>query len=236
VTRVCIAGITGWVGRPLAAAIQAADDLSLVAGVARSGGDLLDGVTIHPSVSSAVSDRSVPFDVMVDYTSALAVADNVRQAVRAGRHVVVGSSGMTDAEYDEIDALARAREVGVIAGGNFSLSAALLQRFAVEAARYFPQVELVDVAHHDKIDAPSGTARELAWRLGKVTGSPPPVHSIRLHGYTIGVEARFGAPSERLTLTYDGGQGAEPYIAGTLLAIRKVSGVRGVVRGFDQIL
>jgi len=69
-----------------------------------------------------------------------------------------------------------------------------------------------------------------------VTGSPPPVHSIRLHGYTIGVEALFGAPSERLTLHYDGGPGAEPYIAGTLLAIRKVTGVRGVIRGFDQIL
>ena len=233
--RVCIAGITGWVGVPLARAIRESDDLELVAGVARSGGEL-EGVRIHPSVSSAVSDSSVPFDVMVDYTSAHAVAENVRVAVQGGRHVVVGSSGLTDAQYADIDAIARAEKVGVIAGGNFSLSAALLQRFAVEAARYFPQVEVVDVAHHDKIDAPSGTARELSWRLAQVTGSPPPVHSIRLHGYTIGVEARFGAPSERLTLHYDGGSGAEPYIAGTLLAIRKVADIRGVVRGFDQIL
>ena len=230
--RVCIAGITGWVGVPLAKAIRESGDLELVAGVARSGGEL-NGIKIYPTVPTVLT---VGFDVLVDYTSAHAVAANVREAVQGGRHVVVGSSGMTDAEYEEIDALARERGVGVIAGGNFSLSAALLQRFAVEAARYFPRVEVVDVAHHDKVDAPSGTARELAWRLGKVTGSPPPVHSIRLHGYTIGVEARFGAPSERLTLTYDGGAGAEPYIAGTLLAIRKVAGVRGVIRGFDQIL
>ena len=233
--RVCIAGITGWVGVPLAKAIRESTDLELVAGVARSGG-AMDGITIYPSVSSALSASSAQFDVVVDYTSAHAVAANVRAAVQGGRHVIVGSSGMTDTEYEEIDAIARTNDVGVIAGGNFSLSAALLQRFAVEAARYFPQVEVVDVAHHDKIDAPSGTARELSWRLGQVTGSPPPVHSIRLHGYTIGVEARFGAPSERLTLTYDGGSGAEPYIAGTLLAIRKVAQVRGVVRGFDQIL
>ena len=230
--RVCIAGITGWVGVPLAKAIASSDEMKLVAGVARSGGDV-EGIKVYPTVPAVLT---VDFDVMVDYTSAHAVAHNVREAVKGGRHVVVGSSGMTDAEYEEIDALARERGVGVIAGGNFSLSAALLQRFAVEAARYFPHVELVDTAHHDKIDAPSGTARELAWRLSQVTGSPPPVHSIRLHGYTIGVEARFGAPSERLTLHYDGGSGAEPYIAGTLLAIRKVSSVRGVIRGFDQIL
>jgi len=235
VIRVCVAGITGWVGVPLARAIASAEDMTLVAGVARSGGEV-DGIRIFPSVSSVLSAPSAAFDVMVDYTSAHAVAENVRQAVKGGRHVVVGSSGMTDAEYSEVDALARERDVGVIAGGNFSLSAALLQRFAVEAARYFPHVEVVDTAHHDKIDAPSGTARELVWRLGQVTGSPPPVHSIRLHGYTIGVEALFGAPSERLTLHYDGGPGAEPYIAGTLLAIRRVSGVRGVIRGFDQIL
>jgi 4-hydroxy-tetrahydrodipicolinate reductase len=235
VIRVCIAGITGWVGVPLAKAVASAKDMTLVAGVARNGGDQ-EGVKIFPTVATVLTDPTVPFDVMVDYTSAHAVAENVRQAVQAGRHVIVGSSGMTDAEYSEVDALARERDVGVIAGGNFSLSAALLQRFAVEAARYFPHVEVVDTAHHDKIDAPSGTARELAWRLGQVTGSPPPVHSIRLHGYTIGVEALFGAPSERLTLHYDGGPGAEPYIAGTLLAIRKVTGVRGVIRGFDQIL
>lgn len=234
-TRVCIAGITGWVGVPLAKAVREASDLTLVAGVARSGGDQ-DGVSIYPSVSSVLSDPSAPFDVLVDYTSAHAVAEHVRLAVRSGRHVVVGSSGMSDAEYAEVDTLALERGVGVIAGGNFSLSAALLQRFAVEAARYFPHVEVVDVAHHDKIDAPSGTARELAWRLGRVTGSPPPVHSIRLPGYTIGVEARFGGSSERLTLLYDGGPGAEPYIAGTLLAIRKVGEIRGVVRGFDQLL
>ena len=233
--HVCLAGITGWVGVPLAKAIRESNDLELVAGVARRAGEL-DGIRIHPTVSAALSDPSAPFDVMVDYTSALAVADNVRQAVSAGRHVVVGSSGMTDAEYEEIDALARERGVAVIAGGNFSLSAALLQRFAVEAARYFPAVEVVDVAHHDKIDAPSGTARELSWRLSRVTGSAPPVHSIRLPGYTIGVEARFGAPGERLTLSYDGGPGAQPYIAGTLLAIRKVGALRGLIRGFDTIL
>ena len=232
--RVCIAGISGWVGVPLAKAIRESDDLELIAGVARSlANEVVDGVPVFGSVTAALA---TPFDVLVDYTSAHAVADNVRTAVRGDRHVVVGSSGRSDAEYAELDATARDRGVGVIAGGNFSLSAALLQRFATQAARYLPHVEVVDTAYLGKIDAPSGTARELAWRLSQVTGSPPPVHSVRLPGYTIGVEARFGAAGERLTLHYDGGATAEPYIAGTLLAIRRVSALRGVVRGFDNLL
>lgn len=233
--RVCIAGITGWVGRPLAEAIQGADDLTLVAGVARSGGTL-GGVPIHPTVASVLSDPTVPFDVLVDYTSAVAVRANVTDAVAGGRHVVIGSSGLTDAEYDELDRVARAKGVGVLAGGNFSLTAALLQRFAIQAARYFPAVEIIDVAHAEKVEAPSGTARELRWRLARDAGVTAAVHSVRLPGYTIGVEARFGGPDERLTLIYDGGPGAGPYIAGTLLAIRRVSGLRGVVRGFDTLL
>jgi 4-hydroxy-tetrahydrodipicolinate reductase len=234
VIKVCVAGITGWVGVPLIRALAEDDDLALVAGVARSAaGQVVAGVPVFATVEASLE---VPYDVMVDYTSAHAVAENVRRAVAGDRHVVVGSSGMTDAEYEAIDALAREHGRGVIAGGNFSLSAALLQRFAAMAARYFPEAEIVDLAHIDKIDAPSGTARELAWRLAQVTGSTPPVHSVRLPGYTIGVEVRFGAESERLTLQYDGGPGAEPYIAGTLLAIRKVADIRGVVRGFDSLL
>jgi len=234
VIRVCIAGITGWVGVPLAQALRESDDMELVAGVARSSaGETIDGVPVFAGVEAALA---VPFDVMVDYTSAHSVAANVLAAVRGDRHVVVGSSGMTDADYETVDAVARERGKGVIAGGNFSLSAALLQRFAVEAAKYFPRAEVVDLAYIGKIDAPSGTARELSWRLSQVTGAPPPVHSVRLPGYTIGVEVRFGAASERLTLQYDGGPGAEPYIAGTLLAVRRVATVRGVVRGFDTLL
>lgn len=232
--RVCIAGITGWVGEPLTAAIRAAEDLQLVAGVARGAAGRTIGET--PVFGSVEAALAVPFDVLVDYTSALAAGDNVRHAVAGGRHVVVGSSGLTDAEYDHLDTLAREHEVGVLAGGNFSLSAALLQRFALEAARWLPDVEIIDVAHLGKLDAPSGTARELSWRLTKQTGRQPPVHSVRLPGYTIGVEARFGAIDERLTLVYDGGSGAAPYIAGTLLAIRRVAGIRGVVRGFDTLL
>src|SRR5204863_3196472 len=107
--RVCLAGATGWVGRPLAEAIQESGDLALVAAVARSqAGERIGEIAISGSVEEALA---TPSDVFVDYTSAAAVKKNVLIAVAAGRHVVVGSSGMSDADYEEIDAAARANGI-----------------------------------------------------------------------------------------------------------------------------
>ncbi len=253
--RVCVAGISGWVGRPLASAIGQADDLALVAGVARgAAGETIGGVVVSGSMAEALA---VPFDVLVEYTSAESAKEHALAAARAGRHVVIGSSGLTTADFAEIDAVAREHAVGVVAVGNFALTAALLQRFAVEAARHLPAWEIIDTASASKRDSPSGMARELAWRLSEVR--PPEteievgetvgaveargadidgsrIHSVRLPGYTIGLEVRFGQADERLTLTYDAGPGAGPYIAGTLLAIRRVPTVTGLVRGLDRLL
>jgi 4-hydroxy-tetrahydrodipicolinate reductase len=254
-TRVIIAGVTGWVGKPLAAAVAAAEDLALVAAVSLSGrGERLGSIEISGSVAEALQ---APADVFVDYTSATAVRENVLAAIRNGLHVVIGSSGLTEDDFTTIHDAAIAKGVGVVAVGNFAIAAALLQRFAVEAAKHFAAWEIIDSAYAGKIDAPSGTARELAWRMSEVrkpdcevaiddTRGPKEargadvngsrVHSLRLPGYTIGVEVRFGREDERLTLHYDGGTGATPYISGTLLAIRRVSEFKGLVRGMDQLL
>lgn len=253
--RICLAGATGWIGKPLIDAIRESDDLKLVAAVARrSAGVRAGDVTIVGSVDDALA---VPSDVFVDYTSAESVKVNVLTAVRARRHVVVGSSGLSEADYSDIDLAAREHDVGVIGVGNFAVSAALLQRFAVEAAKHLPSWEIIDYAHDSKVDAPSGTARELAWRMQEAgrpqlkvsvadtVGEPATrgaeistsrVHSVRLPGYSIGVEVLLGRDDERLTIRYEGGSGAGPYLQGTLLAIRKVSEFRGVVRGLDRLL
>jgi 4-hydroxy-tetrahydrodipicolinate reductase len=253
--RVCVAGATGWVGKPLVEAIAKSDDLELVAAVARnSAGQRLGNVRISGSVEEA---QRTPFDVFVDYTSATAVKANVLQAIAAGRHVVIGSSGLSDDDFAEIDRAAREKRAGVVAVGNFAVSAGLLVRFAKEAAQHMPSWEIIDYAHDSKVDAPSGTARELAWQLSTVgkprtqvpleqtvgpretrgaTVSGSQVHSIRLPGYTIGLEVLFGRGDERLSIRYEGGPGPEPYIGGTLAAIRKVSQFTGVVRGLDEIL
>ncbi len=262
--RVCLAGATGWVGRGLAPAIAAAPDLELSGAVARSeagrtlaealGDANLPSLAVHGTVAEALEAGA---DVFVDYTSAAAVNANVAAALARGSHVVVGSSGLTDAEYEEIDRVARERGLGVLAAGNFALTAVLLQRFAETAARLIPQWEIVEFARASKPDAPSGTARELAGRLSGVRrpvvgvpadgviGAPEargaslsgtPVHSVRLPGFVSSIEVLFGLPDERLTIRHDSGSGAAPYIAGTLLAIRRVGTFRGLRRGLDRVM
>lgn len=261
--RVCFAGITGWTAPPILAAIEAADDLVLTAGVARSAaGQPLAAVTastaegsVHASVSEAV--RSGQVDVLVDYTSASAVRENVWTAVQAGIHVVVGSSGLTADDYAELDRLARDHGVGVVAAGNFSVMAAILGRAAALAAEHLQHWEIVDYASATKPDVPSGTSRELAETLGQVrkpTAAVPlarlhgpteargtdvagtRVHSVRLPSFVVTTEVVFGGSGERLVVRHDAGESPDPYVDGTLLAIRRVAEVPGVRRGIGSLL
>jgi 4-hydroxy-tetrahydrodipicolinate reductase len=249
VIRVCIAGITGWVGRPLAEAVRAAADLELVSGVSPS-----DAASFSSVTEALDAD---PVDVLVDYTNASVVKANVVAALDRGVGVVVGSSGLSAADYAEIDAQARAQQVGVIAAGNFSVTAALLLRFSAEAARHIEAWEVIDYASAGKPDAPSGTSREVAERLDTVrpsalgvpldevlgpreargaTVAGTQVHSVRLPSFTVSTEAVFAAEGERLSMRHDAGESAAPYLAGTLIAIRAVPGRIGLTRGLDQLL
>jgi len=246
--RVCVAGSTGWTGSAIAAAVEAADDLELVAGVSRSSG--------YPTVAEALD--AAPADVVVDFTHAAVVKTNVLQALDRGVGVVVGSSGLTGEDYDEIAERAESQGVGVIGAGNFSITAALLLRFAGEAAARFGSWEVIDYASAKKPDAPSGTARELAERLDvlgrqpsllvpidEVHGRPEArgatiggtqVHSLRLPSFTVSTEIVFAGSGERLSLRHDAGESAAPYVAGALLAVRAVPDVVGLVRGLDRLL
>jgi 4-hydroxy-tetrahydrodipicolinate reductase len=247
--RVCVAGSTGWTGSAVADAIRDAGDLELVAGVSRSDPDG------YSSVAEALD--AAPADVLVDYTHAAVVKANVLAALERGVGVVVGSSGLSAADYDEIGALARERGVGVVAAGNFSITAALMLRFAADAARHVGAWEVIDYASQGKADAPSGTSREVAERLDSVrapelgvpldevhgareargaTVAGTQVHSLRLPSFTVSTEVVFAAAGERLSIRHDAGESAAPYVAGTLLAIRAVPGRVGLTRGLDRRL
>jgi 4-hydroxy-tetrahydrodipicolinate reductase len=244
-------------------AVIEADDLKLVGAVSPTHKgenlkDILGDARLDVIVSGSVEEAlNTPTDVLVDYTNADAVKGNVMTAIRKGVHVVIGSSGLTDEDFVEINRAALDHKVGVLAAGNFAITAVLLQRFACEAAKYLSHWEIIDYASDTKKDAPSGTTRELAFRLSEVrrpdvtypvaetageresrgtTLNGTQIHSVRLPSYVISVEAIFGAKDERLTIRHDAGSGAEPYIAGTLLAIRKVRDHVGLIRGLDRIM
>jgi 4-hydroxy-tetrahydrodipicolinate reductase len=259
---VCIAGATGWTGRALVQAVRDAPDLELASAVARSAagrdlGEALGGEPLGVRVHGTVAEALEGVDVLVDYTSATAVKPNTLAAIEAGVGVVIGSSGLTAADFDEIDAAARERSVGVVASGNFSLTAAMCQAAALLAARHLAHWEVIDYASADKPDVPSGTARELAERLAEVrrpeVGRPiadlhgpqeargatvagSQVHSVRLPGFVVSTEVVFAGPDERLTIRHDAGGTPEPYVAGTLHAVRRVPELVGLTRGLDTLL
>jgi 4-hydroxy-tetrahydrodipicolinate reductase len=259
--KVCFAGITGWTAPAIVAAIDRADDLTLSSGVSRSaaGQSLAAYSASQGSIYATVAEAlaSAAADVVVDYTSAAAVKNNVWTAVEAGVHVVVGSSGLTADDYAELDRLARDRGVGVIAAGNFSVMAAVLRRAASMAARQLGQWEIIDYGSDDKTDVPSGTSRELAEALAQVREpaltvaladlhgpaeargaevAGTRIHSVRLPSFVVSTEVVFGGPGERLIMRHDPGLTAAPYVSGTLLAVRKVAEVTGVRRGLDTLL
>ena len=230
--RVCLAGATGWAGSELARAIALQPDLRLVAAVSRShAGRKLGDVPVHGSAAEALRHDC---DVFVEYTSPEVAKANILAALGAGAHVVVGTSGLTDADYADIGEAARRHGRAVLACGNFALTAVLLQRFAAMAAKIIPQWEIIDYADEAKRDAPSGTVRELASRLGGLAGSR--IYSVRLPGYVISAEIIFGMPDQRLSIRHDSGNSARPYVDGALLAIRKVGSLSGLHRGLDAVL
>jgi len=261
--RVCVAGATGWTGSAVVRAVLADTDFRLTGAVARTaaGRDIGEVLGVAPAgvdVSATLVDAlETETDVLIDYTSAAAVKDHVIYAIDQGIAVVVGTSGLTAADYDDIAGHAEDRGIGVVGGGNFSLTATLMQHLALIAAEHVGQFEIIDHAWAEKEDVPSGTARELAEKLGDVRRPAQAraidslhgpketrgaeingvrVHSVRLDGYTLRCEAAFGMPGERLSIVHEAGQSAEPYVSGTLLAAKKAVTVKGLVRGLDGVL
>jgi 4-hydroxy-tetrahydrodipicolinate reductase len=261
--RICVAGATGWAGSALSRGIFEASDMELVSAVSRThAGKTLDKVIgieglTTPIFATVPEALQAGPNVFVEYTKPEVAKSSIVSALKSGAHVVVGTSGLSHEDYDEIDRIANEIRRGVLAVGNFALTVVLLQKFAEMAAKYIPHWEIIDYAHASKKDAPSGTARELANRLSKVQETKlevsldqidglresrgarlegTQVHSVRLPGYVISIDAIFGMPGQTLILRHESGSSAEPYVNGALLAIREVGKLIGVHRGLDSVM
>jgi 4-hydroxy-tetrahydrodipicolinate reductase len=261
--RICLAGATGWAGSALSRAIFEAPDMQLVAAISRSHAGHVLGEAINieglstPVFATTAEGLKTKPDVFVEYTKPDVAKLHILSALRNGAHVVVGTSGLSEDDYREIDDVAREFKRGVLAVGNFALTAVLLQKFSEIAAKYISHWEIVDYAHSEKKDAPSGTARELANRLAKIQESRldvpldsiegpresrgvrmhgSQIHSVRLPGYVISLDVIFGMPDQKLIIRHESGNSARPYVDGALLAIRKVDQLIGVQRGLDCVL
>lgn len=262
--RVIIGGASGWAGSALAHAVVESKDLELIAGVSRSFNgrtfdDVGTGSTCKAPLFGKLSDAlACKADVYVEYTSSSVAKQHILEALEADCHVVIGTSGLGEADFQEITAMLAHSDKAVLAVGNFALTAVLLQHCAELVASYIPDREIIDYAKAAKKDAPSGTARELAARLERVASEAPlsvaledvagiatcrggrvhgtQIHSVRSPAFTLGIDVVFGMQDQRLTISHEAGSSALPYVDGGLLAIRKVHTLQGFHQGLQSVM
>jgi len=243
--KVAVLGAAGRMGSTACAAVEAADDLELVARL--GSGDPL----------TALTDAGA--EVAVDLTRPDAVMANLQFCVDHGIHAVVGTSGIDDERLATLRGwLADTSGVGVLVAPNFAVGAVLMMRFAEQAARFFESVEIVELHHPDKADAPSGTARRTAEvvaaaRRDAGLGPMPdatatalagargaqvegvPVHSVRARGLVAHQDVILGTTGETLTIRHDS-YDRQSFMPGVLLGIRKVGSRPGLTVGLDALL
>ncbi len=225
--RVAVAGAFGRMGTIACEALQRSGEYCC--GLARTS-DLEREV--FDSLESVLERKP---DVLLDLTTQPASYQIALSAVAGGLCTVVGASGWSDEERAAFGAMARERNVGALIVPNFSLGATLMMRFAEQAARFFPDAEIVELHHPAKKDKPSGTARETAVRIEAAAGRKPPIHSVRLPGLLAHQEVLFGGAGELLTIRHDS-LSRESFVAGMLAAVRAVGHLRGLSIGLDSIL
>jgi len=243
--KVAVLGAKGKMGAQTCQAVEAASDLELVA--ALDQGDELTGFT------------DAGAEVVVDFTRPEVVMDNLAWCIEHGIHAVVGTTGFDEERLATLRSQLDAKPgVGVLIAPNFSIGAVLMMQFAAKAARYYESVEIIELHHPDKVDAPSGTARrtaELIAEARREAGSGPipdatstglagargadvdgiRVHGIRLRGLVAHQEVLFGDTGETLTIRHDS-MHRESFMAGVLLGVRRIGGAPGLTVGLEHFL
>jgi 4-hydroxy-tetrahydrodipicolinate reductase len=241
--RVGVLGAKGKVGATIVAAVEAADDLTFTVGV--DAGDPLSSFT------------DTETEVVVDFTHPDVVMGNLEFLVGAGIHAVVGTTGFTDERIEQVRSWVAAKPgAAVLIAPNFAIGAVLSMEFAKQAARFFESVEVIELHHPHKADAPSGTAARTARLIAQARQGMPPspdatstgiegargadvdgvrVHSVRLAGLVAHQEILFGTQGETLTIRHDS-LDRTSFVPGVLLGVRNVAGHPGLTIGIEPLM
>jgi 4-hydroxy-tetrahydrodipicolinate reductase len=218
--NVAVAGAAGRMGATVCAAVEGAEDMELVARA-----DPALGMSLAEALAAGP-------DVLVDFTIPTTALANAREAVGAGVHVVIGTTGFDVAELADVSG-ARAN---IFVAPNFAIGAVLMMQFAAEAARHMAKAEIIELHHDRKVDAPSGTAARTAKLMGEAGGREVPIHSVRLPGLVAHQEVILGDVGQTLTIRHDSID-RESFMPGVLLAVRKVGGLtESPVVGLEKLL
>ncbi|WKG05825.1 4-hydroxy-tetrahydrodipicolinate reductase [Mycolicibacterium sp. HK-90] len=241
--RVGVLGAKGKVGATMVHAVESAADLTFSTGV-----DVGDSLSLLTDTET---------DVVIDFTHPDVVMDNLKFLIDNGIHAVVGTTGFTWERIEQVEAWLKDKpESAVLIAPNFAIGAVLSMHFAQQAARYFESVEIIELHHPHKADAPSGTAARTAKLIAEARkGMPPnpdatstgldgargadvdgvPVHSVRLAGLVAHQEVLFGTQGETLTIRHDS-LDRSSFVPGVLLAVRKIAERPGLTIGIEPLL
>lgn len=257
--NVLIAGAAGAMGQKAVQLVNSMDDMQLTAVLAphlkkneREQYRLETNVKIFHSLEEIEPTIA---DIWLDFTVPTSVYENVEYALQHKLMPVVGTTGLSDEQEAQLVELSRQKQVGGLIAPNFGMSAVLLMKFAKEAAKYFPDVEIIEMHHADKKDAPSGTALSTAKMIDQVRqpheSNPEEteslsgvrggdydgikIHSVRLPGYIAHEQVLFGGPGEALTIRQDSFD-RQSFMSGVKVALEKVSDLNELVIGLEQVL
>ena len=257
--RVAVHGALGRMGQEVINALCHEPNMQIVGAVdLKAAGDYLplpDGSGTVPFSSNLdyILTDCQP-DVLVDFTTAQATMPAVRMTAEQGVNLVIGTTGLTADDINEIDHLAEAHQVGAVVAPNFALGAVLMIHLAKVAAKYLDYAEIIELHHHLKADAPSGTALATAKAMASARGKPfstpqqgkasdsrgeqvegITIHSVRLPGLLAHQEVLLGGPGQTLSIRHDT-VSRECYMPGVMLAIKEVAKHKGLVYGLDTLL
>ncbi len=251
--KVLVNGALGRMGRTVCGAVNADSELELVGAVDVSAGEV-EGIKVETNLDAALK-KFAP-DVMVDFTRPNVVFQNVMTALENKVSPVVGTTGLSDEAKEKIREAAEQFNTPAFIAPNFALGAVLMMLTAQKIAKYMPDVEIIELHHDKKLDAPSGTAELTAKMISEVRtphkqGHPDEVenlphvrgadydgiriHSVRLPGYVAHQEVIFGGLGQTLTIRHDS-TGRDSFMPGVLLACKKVRNLRGLTIGLDKLL
>ena len=247
-TNIAVCGANGKMGQEVIKAVNNAKDLTLVAKI-----DIKDGE--FASIKDA--KESVKIDVLVDFTQPKSIYENALFCLNNGINIVIGTTGLTDEQIEELKKLSEKQGLGCLIAPNFSTGAVLMMKFAQMASKYFDNAEIIELHHNQKKDAPSGTAVKTALMMAGentnfTTGNCQEtetiigargansynnihIHSVRMPGYIASQEVLFGANGQLLSIRHDS-MNRECYMDGVLRAVKYVIENHNFVYGLENIL
>ncbi len=260
--KVIVVGALGKMGRETVKALNSQSDINVVGLLDIAYHDeafaVLTGIDCGLKLENDLEiliERERP-QVMVDFTNPQAVFNNTRTALSRGVACVVGTTGLNETELSQLERLAIDNRTAVAVIPNFAIGAVLMMRFAQEAARYLPDVEIIETHHDQKMDAPSGTAIKTAEMITANRGILPPkntrefekipgsrggkagdirIHSVRLPGFVAHQEVIFGGPGQSLTIRHDS-YDRVGFMPGVIMVVRKIPGLNGLIYGMDALM